>query len=184
MKTTMIAGAFALALGGMSLTAQAQTMPMPFGSADDAAYAQLIWDVMAAARLVGPNQIHATPYEGTDPHGMMLETFYTTATINGHEGDLIVKRNYGPMGVTADEVLRDPAGHLGAYTVMFRREAGYDTDNLDWFWVKYLPDGSLDKMPDGTGLAGQVAKGMDEGCIACHLAAEGDMVFTSDHLVN
>ncbi|MDP1669923.1 hypothetical protein [Phaeovulum sp.] len=183
MKSKLIAAAFALSLGMSGATAQAQTMP--FGSPADADYAQLLWDVMTAAKLVGPGMIHATPYEGTDPHGMILETFYTTATINGHEGDLIVKRNYGPVGVTEDAVLRDPAGHLGAYTVMFRREAGYDADNLDWFWVKYLPDGSIDKMPDGTALAGQVAKGMaDDGCIACHLAAEGDMVFTSDHLLN
>ena len=180
MKTTLIATAFALALAA---PASAQTA-MPFGSPDDVAYAQLLWEAMNAARLAGPDQIHATPYEGTDPHGMILETFYTTATINGHQGDLIVKRNYGPAGVSADAVLADPAGHLGAYTVMFRREAGYDADNLDWFWVKYNPDGSLDKMPDGMALAGQVAKGMDDGCIACHLAAEGDMVFTSDHYLN
>lgn len=183
MKTTLIATAFAFALGGMSVGAQAQTA-MPFGAPEDTAYAQLLWDVMTAARLAGPEMIHATPYVGTDPHGMILETFYTTATINGQSGDLIVKRNYGPAGVSADDVLRDPAGHLGAYTVMFRREAGYDEDNHNWFWVKYNPDGSLDKMPDGTALAGKVAKGMDDGCIACHAAAEGDMVFTSDHLVN
>ena len=75
----------------------------------------------------------------------MLETFYTTATVDGHSGDLVVKRNFGPEGVSALEVLADPEKHLGAVTVMFRREAGYDADNGDWFWVKYLPDGSLDK---------------------------------------
>ncbi|KPP84625.1 MAG: hypothetical protein HLUCCO07_05865 [Rhodobacteraceae bacterium HLUCCO07] len=72
-------------------------------------------------------------------------------------------------------------GHHAAHTVMFRREAGYDPDNADWFWVKYLPDGSLDKNPSGTPLAGRVGKGMDEGCIACHAGVE-DYVFTSDHL--
>ncbi|SMH38817.1 hypothetical protein [Maritimibacter sp. HL-12] len=54
---------------------------------------------MQAVRLAGPGMIHHTPYEGTDPHGMQLETFYSTATVDGHEGDLIVKRNYGPEGV-------------------------------------------------------------------------------------
>ncbi|MFN4131423.1 MAG: hypothetical protein ACK4GC_16640 [Paracoccaceae bacterium] len=163
-------------------TAQAQDMPMPFGSDADAEYAKLIWDVMAASKLAGPGMIRARPYEGTDPHGMMLETFYTTATINGHTGDLVVKRNFGPMGVTADEALAEPDKHLGAYTVMFRREAGFDADNMDWFWVKYLPDGSLDKMPDGTGMAGKIAKGMDEGCIACHKGGGEDLLFTTDHL--
>lgn len=180
MKTALIAGLLALSIG--SGAALAQDAAPPFGTEADAEYATALWQVMEAMKLAGPGMIRATPYGGTDPHGMMLETFYTTATINGHEGDLIVKRNFGPEGVTADEVLREPDKHLGAYTVMFRREAGYDSDNLDWFWVKYLPDGSLDKTPDGMGLAGRVAKGMDEGCIACHTSAEGDMVFTSDHL--
>lgn len=179
MKRSLIAAACALAFAGTTATAQ----DMPFGSADDAAYAQLLWDAMQAAKLVGPGMIRALPYEGTDPHGMMLETFYTSATINGHEGDLIVKRNFGPEGVSEDEVLRDPDKHLGAITVMFRREAGYDPEDLDWFWVKYLPDGSLDKAANGVALAGMVGKGMDTGCIACHTAAEGDMVFTSDHLI-
>ncbi len=73
----------------------------------------------------------------------------------------------------------DPAKHLGAISVMFRREAGYDDDNQDWFWVKYLPDGSLYNNAMGGSLAGRIAKGMDAGCIACH-SAEDDYVFTSD----
>lgn len=178
MKQTTLTLAFIL---GAS-SAMAQDMPMPFGSEADAEYAQLIWEVMQASRLAGPGMIRHTPYEGTDPHGMMLETFYTTATINGHTGDLVVKRNFGPEGVSADEVLADPDGHLGAYTVMFRREAGYDPEDKDWFWVKYLPDGSLDKMPNGMPMAGQLVKGMDEGCIACHQGGGEDLVFTSDFL--
>lgn len=173
---------FALALVLGAAPANAQDIPMPFGSEADADYARLLWDVMIASKLVGPGMIRSAPYEGTDPHGMMLETFYTTATINGHSGDLIVKRNFGPEGVSRDEVLGDPDKHLGAYTVMFRREAGYDPEDKDWFWAKFLPDGSPDKMPNGTPMAGQIAKGMDEGCIACHKGAGDDMVFTSDHL--
>lgn len=171
------------ALFGVALAAtSAQAQDMHFGTDSDAAYAKLLWDVMQAERLVGPEMIRTKPYEGTDPHGMMLETFYTRATINGHTGDLVVKRNFGPAGVTADEVLSDPKNHLGAITVMFRREAGYDPEDKDWFWVKYLPDGSLDKAPNGMRLAGQVAKGMETGCIACHRGAGEDMLFTTDHL--
>ena len=159
----------------------AMAQDMPFGSEDDAAYAALLWDVMVAERLVGENAVMSFPYEGTDPHGMMLETFYTRATVDGHDGALIVKRNYGPEGVSVDEVLGDPAGHLGAVTVMFQREAGYDDETGNWFWVKYLPDGSLDKNPKGVSLAGLVGKGMDAGCIACHQGAGGeDMIFTTD----
>lgn len=85
--------------------------------------------------------------------------------------------------MSADEVLRNPDGHLGAHTIMFRREAGYDPENLDWFWARYNPDGSIAQNPKGMSLAGQVAKGSDVGCIACHQGAEGDQVFTSDHLI-
>lgn len=171
-----LAGAMALPLS----TAVAQDMA-PFGSDHDVEYAALIWDLMNAQNLAGENAMYTQPYEGTDPHGMMLETFYSSGTINGHTGDLIVKRNYGPVGVSIEEVQLEPEKHLGAVTVMFRREAGFDADNQDWFWVKFLPDGTLDKNANGMALAGKVAKGMDEGCIACHTGAGGeDYVFTSD----
>ena len=168
--------ATAALLGGAAFAGGA-----PFGSNQDAAYAKQIWQAMQAQRLAGPNAMYSHPYEGTDPHGMILETFYSSATINGHKGALIVKRNYGPKGVSVDEVQKHPAKHLGAITVMFKREKGYDPEDKDWFWVKFLPDGSLDKNPKGMRLAGKVAKGADKGCIACHQAAGGDdFVFTSD----
>lgn len=181
MKTIIAATIASLSLAAGA--AQAQDKAMPFGAPEDVAYAERLWDLMAAERLAGPDMIRAFPYVGTDPHGMMLETFYTLGTIGAHTGDLIVKRNFGPEGVTADQVLADPAGHLGAYTVMFRRETGYDPENLDWFWARYNPDGSVAQNPMGMALAGRVARGMDEGCIACHKGAAGDMVFTSDHLI-
>ncbi|OUS08702.1 hypothetical protein A9Q96_04515 [Rhodobacterales bacterium 52_120_T64] len=165
--------------GSLSITAATAQDMKPFGTDHDIEYAALLWDVMNASNLAGPNAIQTYPYAGMAPHGMMLETFYTTGTINGHTGDLIVKRNYGPEGVSEAEVLMDPAKHLGAVTVMFRREAGYDDDNQDWFWAKFLPDGSLDKNAGGMELAGRVAKGADAGCIACHSNVD-DYVFTSD----
>lgn len=160
--------------------AQAQTPP--FGQEEDTAYAQKVWAAMEDLKLAGEGAIHAFPYAGTDPHGMMLETFYQNAEIEGQAGTLIVKRNYGPEGVTADQVLADPSKHLGAVTIMFKREAGYDAENKDWFYAKYLPDGSLDKNPGGIQLAGRVAKGNAEaGCIACHTAAPGgDFLYTTD----
>lgn len=170
-----------LAVAAALAAGAAHAQMAPFGNDEDVADAAALWDAMVEARLVGDNAIMALPYEGTDPHGMMLETFYTEATVNGHTGMLIVKRNYGPEGVSADEVLNDPAAHLGAVTIMFRREEGYDPDNQDWFWAKYLPDGSMDKNPKGMALAGRVAKGADQGCIACHTGAGGeDYIFTMD----
>ena len=173
----LIAATLGLGLAGSVALAQ----DAPFGTDADADYAALLWEVMVEAKLAGEGAILTVPYDGGEPHGMMLETFYTTATINGHTGDLIVKRNYGPEGVSADEILADPAKHLGALTVMFRREEGFDADNQDWFWVKYLADGTLDKNPKGMRLAGRVAKGAEQGCIACHSGVD-DYVFTSDHV--
>ncbi len=94
----------------------------------------------------------------------------------------IIKNNYGGEGVTKEKVDSDPSAWLGAVTIMLKREAGYDGDNQDWYWAKYLPDGNLDKNPMGMQLAGRIAKGMSQGCIACHQAAGGgDYLFTNDH---
>ncbi|MFQ5437632.1 MAG: hypothetical protein ACE5DK_02260 [Paracoccaceae bacterium] len=158
----------------------APAMAPPFGSKQDVAYAGLIWQAMLDQKLAGPDMLRSAPYEGTEPHGMMLELFTSSATIDGHSGDLIVKRNFGPEGVSAEAVLAEPEKHLGAITVMFRREAGFDPETKDLFWVKFLPDGSLDKNPTGMQLAGRVAKGMDQGCIACHSNADGDDFIFSD----
>lgn len=122
MKTIISAAIASLALAAGPTVAQ--DGDMAFGTEEDIAYAELLWDLMEAERLAGPDMIRAFPYEGLEPHGLMLETFYAEGTINDHTGDLVVKRNFGPEGVSVDEVLSDPDGHLGAYTVMFRREAG------------------------------------------------------------
>lgn len=171
-------GLAVLALSAGFATAQ----DAPFGTDADAEYAARLWSIMEEMNMAGEGMIRTFPYEGVAPHGMMLETLYTTARVGAHSGDLVIKRNYGPEGVSIDAVMNDPDKHLGAVTVMFRREAGYDPDNADWFWVKYLPDGSLDKNPKGARLAGKVAKGMDAGCIACHNRAGDDMLYTTDHL--
>lgn len=181
MRKTIL-GCVAAAAIALGTSASAQMDP-PFGTETEVNYAAQLWDAMSSANLVGDGMIRSYPYEGIAPHGMMLETFYSETTIGGHTGTLIVKRNYGPEGVDEDAVLMNPSKHLGAITVMFKREAGYDADNNDWFWAKYLPDGSLDKNPKGMQLAGRVAKGKPKGCIACHSGAPGDdYVFTSDHL--
>lgn len=177
MKNILVSGALALALLGSPSIAQ----EAPFGTDADADYAQLLWDVMVSSGLAGDGSIMSVPYDGGPPHGMMLETFFSKATIGDHTGDLVVKRNYGPEGVDAAAILADPGKHLGAVTVMFRRESGYDDDNANWFWVKYLPDGTLDKNPKGMRLAGRVAKGADAGCIACHSNVD-DYLFVTDHI--
>jgi len=172
---------FALLVGVALAAPVAAQDAMPFGSDEDTAYAAAIWDSMLQTNLAGEDIMISFPYPGTDPHGFLLETFYTQATINGHTGALVVKRNYGPLDVSEDEVIADPKGHLGAITIMFEREAGYDEATQNWFYAKYLPDGTLDVNPKGMELAGLVGKDADAGCIACHQNAGGDdYIFTTD----
>ena len=162
---------------GLSAAAQAA----PFGSRDDVNYAAALWQSLVANRLAGPDSIYSTPYEGTEPHGFVLETIDTTIGVKGHTGLVIVKRNYGPEGVEKDDVADNPGKYLAAVTVMFRREKGYDPDNGDWFWVKYAPNGTILTNPAGMKLAGMVGKGSDKGCIACHKGADGeDMIFNNN----
>lgn len=147
-----------------------------FGKQEDQDYAGQLWQSMQERNLTGDDAIKVFPYPGTDPHGSMLETFYTDATVDGHTGTLVVKRNYGPEGVTVDQVLGSPGDHLGAVTIMFRRAGDYAPESGNWFWAKYLPDGSLDKTPDGTPIAGKA-----RGCISCHASAAGDdYLFTTN----
>ena len=101
-------------------------------------------------------------YTGRHPHGALLTSYVNEIALNGinnkagtlANGAIIVKENYMP-----DKT-------LGAVTVMYRAK-GYDPDSGDWFWAKYMPDGSIEK-------AGKVA-----GCIGCHTAAiNNDWIFT------
>lgn len=153
----------------------------PFGGEEDVSYSQDLWTALGDANLAGDGAIQGTPYEGQHPHGAVLQTLAGTLTVNGHTGEVIVKRNYGGEDVSVSKVANDPGSFLASVTVMFRRAQGYDPDNADWFWAKYKPDGSLATNPKDMKLAGRVAKGADKGCIACHTAAPGDdYVYNND----
>lgn len=163
--------------GGMS---DGDAQP-PFGGPDSVGYAGDLWHRLQDARLVGDNTIHVTPYVGQEPHGAILETMEGSLTVNGVTGPAIVKKNYVGDGLTKEQVINNYDRHLDSVTVMFKRERGYDPDHQDWFWVKYNPDGSVQKNPKGMALAGRVAKGAPKGCIACHQAAPGnDYIFNHD----
>ncbi len=171
-------------LYGCQSTMRTMGMGPPMGSPDDVADSQALWKALANADLVGPGAVKDKPYTGTPPHGKILETLHTTVTVNGYKGTAIVKRNYGGPGVSINSVKANPKRYLKAVTVMFKREAGYDPEDKDWFWAKYKPDGSLhvkEKMGMKIPLAGRVAKGKPEGCISCHRGAPGgDFVFASN----
>jgi len=166
---------------GLVLAAATALHAQPFGTEADTGHADRLWQAMVEAGLAGDDAIDTLPYPGTEPHGFVLETFYAEAVVDGHDGALVVKRNYGPEGVGVADVQGARDDHLDSLTVMFRREDGYDPDNANWFWAKYDPDGTLQANPDGRPLAGRVAKGADQGCIACHANAPGgDYLYTTD----
>lgn len=152
-----------------------------FGGAGDVAFAQRLWDQLAEARLVGAGAIGSRPYEGGEPHGVILTTLQSTLTIAEREGVVIVKNNYLGENVSVQSVADNTRLNLDAITVMFRREAGYDPETRNWFWAKFNSDGTLSTNPRGVALAGRVAKNPEDGCIACHGFAPGnDYVFLND----
>ncbi len=178
MQTSIIRSMMIISLSGILFSASALA-EKPFGTPGAVNYSQALWSVLQSEKLVGPHAIHSVPYTGQAPHGTILETTYQKITVKGHTGQAIVKKNYAGQAVTRSKVVNNPQKYLKAITVMFKREAGYDPENKDWFWVKYKPDGSLHKNPKGMLLAGRVAKGMPQGCIACHRGASG-----GDYLFN
>jgi hypothetical protein len=149
---------------------------MPFGSDSDVALADSLW-AMVSDEQTGYltwktwGEADVEMKEGISPHGAYLKTYVSPDAAPAADsipyGTIIVKENY-----MADTT-------LGPITVMWRIE-GYDPDNFDWFWAKYQPNGILDTNPQGVKLAGRVAKGADQGCIACHSQAKGnDFAFTN-----
>ena len=144
----------------------AEKMPMPFGGKEDVEFANKLWKAMKDYQM-WPIQSDMVP--GKSPHGAFIRIYYNVVNIDGKPYHVINKDNFMPNKKFA------------AATVMVQREAGYDPDNNDWFWVKYNPDGSVGKNDKGMALAGRVAKGMDMGCIACHKGAkDNDYVFIND----
>jgi len=180
-----LAAVLCLAVAFLAVRGPAAEGPA-FGLADDVDYADTLWRAMVAARLVGPQEKKLEPFfGGARPHGEILELAYQNLAVNGHTGFIVVKKNYSGPGVSEEAVARDRARYLTDITVMFEREAGYDPDNQNWFWVKYKPGGSLDaRQVEGTkvALAGRIAKGRpgeeNRGCIYCHASAGGrDYIF-------
>lgn len=176
-KTTLLIAAAAITAAIASGTANAA----PFGNDEDKAFAATLWKALKSNRLVGAHSFRTRPYEGTAPHGAILEAIDGSIKVDGRYGQAIVKKNFGGKGIDIDAVANDPAKHIKAVTVMFKREKGYNPEENDWFWAKYTPLGKLMTNPKKMSLAGRVGKGSDKGCIACHANADGnDLVYNND----
>lgn len=166
----VMAATMSLVLGVPSSMAQES---MPFGGNSDVAFSKVLWQALVDARLAGRDRINVRPFAGNEPHGSIQQVLAAEVTVNGRTAEVLIKHNHGGPNVTVQKVYDDPNRYLAAVTVMYKREAGYDPENQNWFWAKYLPDGSLDKNPKGLQLAGRVAKGRNTGCIACHRGLGG-----------
>ncbi len=142
------------------------TAPAPTPEMDpDQAMAQELWTRMQESGyqerwtlVEGKGRL----YRGLDPHGALLSTYLNDPAAEAMRGQvgtmpdgaMIIKENYMPDAT------------LAAITVMYK-EAGYDPDHNDWFWVKYNPDGSI------------AAAGKPAGCISCHGSRRtNDYIFT------
>jgi len=154
----------------------------PFSGPEDVAFAKKLWNALEDNRLIGSNRFQSMPYMTPPPHGHFVESLDGTISVDGREGLVVVKKNFGKTKKeTRQEIADNPDEFMTSITVMFKRENGYDTDNKNWFWAKYFPDGSLFKNPKGMKLAGRIAKGKKKACLACHVAAPGgDYIFIHD----
>jgi hypothetical protein len=101
-------------------------------------------------------------YTGQEPHGVLLTTYLNPAA----RGALAAMAGSMPAGAMIVKENYMPDSTLAAVTVMYKVE-GYYAQHNDWFWLKRLPDGTIE------------VEGRGAGCIACHSAqASNDYVFT------
>lgn len=135
--------AFAIATVLHVGAASAQEMKA-FEVDEDVAFAMKLWTVLESEKFVGPNRIHAQPFEGNPPHGGIQQVLGTDVNVDGRTVRVLVKANHGGEGISVESVYDNPNKNLGAYTVMFKRENGYDDENQNWFWAKYNAKGELD----------------------------------------
>ena len=179
-KTPFYAGLFAIVLV-LTLAVflpPAESQDKPFGGTADVEFAEKMWNGMEDYT---DWKMVSGYYPGQSPHGKVLRLYYNVVNVDGMPYHVIVKDNFGGEGITVEKASMNPKDYLAAVTIMVQREQGYDADNNNWFWAKYLPDGSLDKNAQDMMLAGRVAKGMNAGCIACHKkAGDNDYLFSND----
>ena len=180
MRNTAILVSFAtiVLVGFVLLSCSTAEKEMAFGGEKDVEFANKLWKAMEGYE----NWLMKSDVSmGASPHGQFVGLYYNMVNVDGKPYHVIVKDNFGGKDTILEIVSKSPKKYLVAVTPMVQREAGYDPDNNDWFWVKYSADGTVDKNPKGMALAGRVAKGMETGCIACHMKAKDkDYLFTND----
>ncbi len=156
----------------------ARSQAMPFGGTADVDFANKAWEQLNDYE---DWKMQSDYYEGQSPHGDVVKVYYSMITVDDEPYHVIAKDNFVGDGLAAEQVAENPDEYFASATIMIQREEGYDPPNDDWFWVKYDADGAVMENPNGTALAGRVAKGSGQGCIACHAnARDNDYLFSND----
>ena len=91
-------------------------------------------------------------YGGSEPHGLLLTTYVNSAAheaADAHAGEM-------PRGAIVVKEAHLPTHELDNITVMYKVE-GYAPEHGNWFFAKYLPDGTVE------------AEGRVETCRECHM---------------
>ena len=138
---TILASVLILAGIAFAQNEKAEMMEMPFGGEEDVAFADALW---AAMDGYGEWVMQSDIIPGKSPHGMFVRMYYNLVTIDEVAYHVVIKDNYGGKDVTLDMVKESPADYLMAVTPMVQREAGYDAENNDWFYVKYDVAGAVE----------------------------------------
>lgn len=178
LKSLML-GITVLILSGCSnqskqMSESKKMMSPPFGGQEDQSTAKSIWKDSSNYRSWNSFKNLEGYQDGQSPHGKFVR-YYINKVAEGDsnnfpDGSVIVKENY----------MAKEESKLAAITIM-KKIKNYDPENKDWFWVKFSPSGMIAKNPKGMALAGRVAKGMEQGCIACHQYADrDDFVYAND----
>ena len=82
-----------------------------------------------------------------------------------------------PIGSILVREDHDENGKRQSISVIYRVK-DYDKDHGNWYWLKYLENGSVVRGPENKAVAGKVAS-----CIECHAKAnDTDFVFSNDGL--
>jgi len=151
---------------------------MPFGGSDDVEFAKNAWEELKGYE---DWKMQSDYYEGQSPHGDYVKIYYSMITVDNTPYHVVVKDNFRGDDLTVETVANAPDDYFASATVMIQMDDGYDPKNNNWFWVKYGADGSIMTNPKGMALAGRVAKGSGQGCIACHAnARDNDYLFSND----
>ncbi|GAB4258467.1 MAG: hypothetical protein Kow0092_06090 [Deferrisomatales bacterium] len=160
MRTPSLLLASALAVALAAGCAAVEPQPGPAKASGSALWASLQAQDYRAHWKMWPGK--TALYPGREPHGALLTTYVNDVALGAIQGK---KGAMGPGAIVVKENYT-PARQLAAITVMWKIP-GYNPAAGDWFWVKYGPNGGIQK------------EGKVPGCIGCHSGAAGnDYLFT------